>query len=160
MIVGALNPADTLTANLEEVVRAALKQAKKISRPIADRIDLWVEVPHIPHEQLSGRIQNESSHVVQKRVALARQRAAARSGKSSTNSELSARTIEEQGRVTSAASTLLTSAAKKLDLSPRAYHRTLRVARTIADLRASSEVSVEDVLEALQYRPRGMFGFQ
>ncbi len=152
MIVGALNPADTLTANPEVAVRAALKQARKISRPIADRIDLWVEVPHIPYETLGESTSSEQSAVVRERVTRAHN--AARIRKKNTSLDSS------KDPVPSATRSILTEAARRLDLSPRAYTRTLRVARTIADLRSSETISETDVLEALQYRPRGMFGFQ
>ncbi|MEY6434046.1 YifB family Mg chelatase-like AAA ATPase [Thioalkalicoccus limnaeus] len=123
----------------------------RISGPLLDRIDLHVEVPRLPPERLvrSGVV-DETSDQVRGRVAAARSRQIERAGR--LNAELVPREIDRFCAVDQAGRTLIQRAIERLGLSPRAYHRVLKVARTIADLAGSGPITAEHVGEAIGYR--------
>jgi magnesium chelatase family protein len=124
----------------------------RISGPLLDRIDMQVEVPRLPPERLSAeaRVDAEPSAAVRARVEAARALQQARAGK--PNSALVSREIERDCRPDANGRTLLTQALTRLSLSPRAYHRILKLARTIADLDGSETVATQHISEAIGYR--------
>lgn len=136
-----------------------LKRYKdKISGPIIDRIDLWIEVPRISHEKLSAKKTSEGSQTIKNRVIEARKvqekRFAKFNRKISSNSEMTARDIEEMIDLDPSVTQILNASAEKLGLSGRAYHRVIKLARTIADLDGSEKIGTNHILEAIQYRPK------
>jgi magnesium chelatase family protein len=125
----------------------------KLSGPLLDRIDLLVEVPAVTEAEISSRGEGEASAQVRERVVAARERQTARQGK--PNAQLTPDEIDLHCLPDCAGAALLKQAMTRLDLSARAYHRILKVARTIADLAGEEIVRGPHVAEAIQYR-RGL----
>jgi len=136
-----------------------LRYQRKISGPIIDRIDMWVEVSQINYEKLSGDdTDKKETAQIKGRVIAARkiqkERFVKAGRKIKTNSEMSAKDINKIADLQNDAKEILNTSAKKLDLSARAYHRVIKLARTIADLDDSKSIKLSHILEALQYRPK------
>ncbi len=129
-----------------------LRYRRKLSGPIMDRIDLYASVENVAHKRLlEDDSRAEPSEKIRKRVVTARDRQQSRQEK--TNAQLSTAEIKALVLLSTNAKQLLDAAAGKLQLSPRAYIRTLRVARTVADLEGSPNILTKHVAEAIQYRP-------
>ncbi len=122
----------------------------KVSGPLLDRIDLHVEVPALPAEQLVKAPAGESTEAIRERVVRARAAALARQGK--TNQALQGQEIDTHVLLEDAAAKFLNTAAARLGWSARSTHRALKVARTIADLAGAPTTQVSHVAEAVQYR--------
>ena len=125
----------------------------KLSGPFLDRIDLFIEVPALPADALAGKPDGESSATVLARVEAALTRQLARQKK--PNARLGTAEVDALCTPDAAGSNLLQQATRKLDLSARAWHRILKVARTIADLADSPDVRAPHIAEAIQYRRFG-----
>lgn len=134
------------------------KYARKLSGPIMDRIDMWVPVQHINYDTLAEARVGEESSLVRDRVLKARAFAKKRFGENSTlltkNKDMRAKDIDKYVPLSEDVLTLMKQLSTSYALSPRAYHRVLRLARTIADLKGEEVVSKADILEAFQYRPK------
>ncbi|MBU6390453.1 YifB family Mg chelatase-like AAA ATPase [Patescibacteria group bacterium] len=135
----------------------------KISGPIIDRIDMWLEVPRIPHSTMSSATIPEGSAAVRARVARARTLQRARfetTGRHiEINSDMSARDIGKLIKLNDNVTGILNSSAERLGLSGRAYHRVIKLARTIADLDNAEQIEQKHIIEAIQYRPRQLQEF-
>ncbi len=159
VLIAALNPnRERGEERISELDKERLK--KKISGPVIDRIDMWIEVTHIDHEKL--RTQKDGmdpeSEKIRNRVQEARKIQNKRyKNNSETNSDMSVRNIDTLANLDNTAEKLLTEAAKKHNLSPRSYHRIIKLARTIADLDNSEKILTNHILEALTYRPKDLF---
>ena len=156
ILVAAMNPyrgAEDGTTNLARAMKETYKE--KISGPILDRIDLWIEVPHIPHETLANLNRQEGeTESARAQISQARSVQATRLVERGifTNAEMTSRDIDHCLNINDDVKDLLKLSATKLNLSPRSYHRLLKVARTTADLDESLEIETRHVLEALSYR--------
>ena len=122
----------------------------KLSGPLLDRIDLQIEVPALPAEALQIAADGESSAAVRSRVVRARERQQARQGK--PNARLNSKEVDRYCQPDASGAALLREAMARLNLSARAYHRLLRVARSIADLGNEAAIAPQHIAEAIQYR--------
>lgn len=130
-----------------------VRYQRKLSGPILDRIDLYVDVDEVDHATLLGEQRAEPSESIKNRVLRARKMQQERhTDPMIVNAGLTNKQIKQHAGLSETAKTLLDTAAEKLGISARAYMRTIKVARTIADLDGSPTVEIPHVTEALQYR--------
>jgi len=129
---------------------------KRISGPLMDRIDIHIEVPHVDYEKLASEAMAEPSSAVRTRVEAARgrQRDRLRGTALYANADMGPTEVREYCRLDTAGKSLIKAAMAQLGLSARAYHRILKLARTVADLAGAEEIAAPHLAEALQYRRR------
>ncbi|HOQ69069.1 MAG TPA: YifB family Mg chelatase-like AAA ATPase [Anaerolineaceae bacterium] len=132
------------------------KYQRRISGPLMDRIDIHVEVPRVDYEKLSDARLGEPSAVIRTRVESARQIQRERFADTSltSNADMHPAQVRQYCSLDESCRGLMRTAMNQLQLSARAYHRILKLARTIADLAGSPHISTIHLAEALQYRPR------
>ncbi len=163
ILVAAMNPCPCGNAGSKQ--KACIckpsdldRYKRKLSGPIIDRIDLWVSVGNVDYKKLGGEGNGERSEKIKERVTKARKIQKNRFqkfGKNiTTNSEMNVKDLSSMVKLDGKVRDLLDDSAEQLGLSARAYHRVIKIARTIADLENSPEVGENHILEAIQYRPK------
>ena len=135
----------------------AERYRKKLSGPLMDRIDMWIEVGSIDFATLSKKSGGETTQTVSARIEKARERQRIRfeqGTETKLNSHMNVKDIEKYVRLDQKTQEVLEKAAIRHELSARGCHRVIKLARTIADLEESVDLKIDHVLEALQYRPK------
>jgi magnesium chelatase family protein len=161
MLIAAMNPCPCgyfgdpvkeCTCSLSMVSR----YQKRISGPLLDRIDIHVEVPRVDYDKLSSDRLGEPSAAMRERVEAARgiQRRRFEGTELACNADMGPAEVRQCCEVDQAGKSLLRAAMQQLAMSARAYHRILKLARTIADLAGSERIETAHLAEAIQYRPR------
>ena len=161
MMIGAMNPCPCgyYGDHLKECrcpPAAITRYQSRLSGPFIDRVDIFIDVPRVDYDKLSGEHHGEASAAIGERVSRARQVQTTRfkGTRLNANNDMSAPEIKKYCTLDTPAESLLRTAMRQLSLSARAFHRTLKLARTIADLEANETIRAHHMAEALQYRPR------
>ena len=161
MLVGAMNPC--LCGNFGDPQKPCTctpsmvaRYQKRISGPLLDRIDMFVDVPRVAYDKLTGAATGDASSVVRERVITARQVQIERFAGTEhrANADMGPAQVWDACPLDEAATGLAKAAMERLHMSARAFHRTLKLARTIADLAGQQHISVAHLAEAIQYRQR------
>ncbi len=160
VLVGAMNPCPCgyfghPTRDCTCSTPVITRYQKRISGPLLDRVDIHLDVPQVDYEKLSDRRDGESSSAIRERVQSARERQTARFRGTDlrTNSDMGAKEVQAVCKLDDTSETLMKAAMRQLQLTGRAYHRVLKLSRTIADLAGEDQIQSHHLAEALQYRP-------
>jgi magnesium chelatase family protein len=160
-LIGAMNPCPC--GYYGDAVKACTcssstitRYQKRLSGPLLDRIDIHVEVPRVNYEKLSDDRLGEPSEMVRSRVEAARQMQRGRFGKGHVhhNADMGVAEVRKFCSLNAEGSALIKSAMSQMQLTARAYHRVIKLARTIADLAGTAQIAPNHLAEALQYRAR------
>lgn len=161
-LIAAMNPCPCGNATDPEKLcscspSSIIKYQRKISGPILDRIDIHIEVPRMKFDKLASEKLGESSTSIRERVIAARKRQQARFKNLDgiiANSEMTGQQMKEFCQLGEKQLDLLRKAVNQLQLSARAYHRIIKIARTISDLAGTENIEIPHLAEAIQYRQR------
>ncbi len=161
MLIAAMNPCPCgYFGDAEKECTCSLSTVshyqKRISGPLLDRIDIHVDVPRVAYDKLSGDRLGEPSATIRQRVEKARdiQRRRFEGTALSCNADMGPAEVRQYCPVDEAGQSLLRAAMRQLSMSARAYHRILKLARTIADLAGVERIETAHLAEAIQYRPK------
>ena len=163
ILVAAMNPCPC--GNLGNKQKSCIckpsdldRYKRKLSGPIMDRIDIWVSVANVDYKKLGGESTGEKSEKIKERVhkarAIQKNRFQKLGRNITTNSEMNVKDLSTLVRLSDEVRKILDNSAERLALSARAYHRVIKIARTIADLENSPDIKTPHILEAIQYRPK------
>ncbi len=146
------DPTKECTDSLAQVLR----YQNRISGPLLDRIDIHVEVPRVDYEKLSSNRVGEPSMKIRERVERAREQQRKRFAGTNLqcNGDMGPGEVRKFCAIDDAGRNLLRAAMQQMQMSARAYHRILKLSRTIADLAGCDEIETSHIAEAIQYRPR------
>jgi magnesium chelatase family protein len=166
VLVAAMNPCPCGYYGDEQkectcALGAVQRYQQRISGPLMDRIDIHLEVKRVPYAKLAGLESGESSELIRQRVEAARQLQYERFAPLNkpnvlVNGDMGPAEVQSFCQLEETGKNLMRAAMQQMNLSARAYHRVLKLARTMADLAGAEQIHVHHLAEALQYRPRSM----